>query len=70
MVTGLLVPENISMHQGFTACIRPGRFGRGKKVAVGTVYGALLAVGTTITLAYEGNRIKYPGGKELVPRLE
>ena len=40
-----------------------------KKVAIGTVTGALSAVGTTVALAYEGNPTKAQGGKTLVPRL-
>ena len=44
-----------------------GRYGRGKQVAIGTVSGALLAVGTKVALAYEGNPKKYQGKKSLVP---
>ena len=40
-----------------------------KKVAIGTVSGALSAVGKTVDLAYEGNPTKYQGEKTLVPRL-
>ena len=47
-----------------------GRYGQGKQVAIGTVSGALSAVGTTVTLAYEGNTTKAQGKKSLVPRLE
>ena len=40
-----------------------------KKVAIGTVSGALLAVGTKVALKYEGNPKKASGEKTLVPRL-
>ena len=40
---------------GFAACVRLVRYGQGKQVAIGTVSGALSAVGTTVDLAYEGN---------------
>ena len=53
----------------FAACVRMGRYGQGKQVAIGTVYGALLAVGATVALAYEGNTTKSQGEKHLVPRL-
>ena len=55
--------------RGFTACVHSGRYGQGKQVAIGTVSGALLAVGTTIDLAYEINPTKSQGEKTLVPRL-
>ena len=54
---------------GFTACVCSGRYGRGKQVAIGTVSGALSAVGRTVALAYEGNPIKSQGYTYLVPRL-
>ena len=46
-----------------------GRYGRGKQVVIGTVYGALLAVGKTVSLVYEGNLTKEKGDKYLVPRM-
>ena len=48
---------------GFTACVSSGRYGQGKQVAIGTVSGALLDVGTTVALAYEGNTTKAQGEK-------
>ena len=54
---------------GFAACVRLSRYGLGKKVAIGTVPGALSAVGTMVALAYEGNPTKSQGEKILVPRL-
>ena len=46
-----------------------GRYGRVKQVSIGTVSGALLAVGTTVALAYKDNPTKSQGEKMLVPRL-
>ena len=54
---------------GFADCVLLGRYGQGKQVAVGTVSGDLLAVGTNVDLAYEGNPTKTQGKKPLVPRL-
>ena len=54
---------------GFAACVRSGRYSLGKQVAIGTVSGALSAVGTMVALAYEGNSTKSQGEKTLVPRL-
>ena len=54
---------------GFTACVRSSRYGQGKQVAIGTVYGALSAVGQTVALAYGGNPTKAQGEKTLVPLL-
>ena len=54
---------------GFAACVRSGRYGQGKKIAIGTFYEALSAVGTTVALTYEGNPTKSQGKKILVTRL-
>ena len=54
---------------GFAACVRLGRYGQGKQVGIGTVSEALLAVGTTVVLAYEVNLTKSQGRKTLVPQL-
>ena len=54
---------------GFAACVRLGLYGWGKQVAIFTVSGALLAIGKTVALAYEGNPIKAKGEKDLVPML-
>ena len=48
---------------GFVACIRSVRYGQGKKIAIGTVSGALSYIGTTVALAYEGNPTKDQGEK-------
>ena len=54
---------------GFAACVRSGRYGWEKQVAIGTVSGALSAVSTTVALAYEGNTTKAQDKKTLLPRL-
>ena len=54
---------------GFAACILLGRYGRGKKVEIGRVSEAFLAVGVTVALAYEGNPTKAQGKKTLVTQL-
>ena len=46
-----------------------GRYGRGKQVAIGTVSGELLDVGTAVSLACEGNPTKAQGETTLVPQL-
>ena len=54
---------------GFSACVRLVLYDRGGEVAIGTVSGALSAVGMTVALAYEGNPTTAQGEKTLVPRL-
>ena len=54
---------------GFADYVRSGRYGRGKQVAIGTVYGELSAVGMKVVLANEGNPTKPKGETTLLPRL-
>ena len=54
---------------GFTACVRLGRYGQGKKFEIGTVSGAISAVGRTVDLAYERNSKKSQDEETLVPIL-
>ena len=46
---------------GFAACVRLGRYGQGKQVAIATVSEALSANGMTVALAYEDNSTKAQG---------
>ena len=48
-----LYQKRLKCLTGLTDFVRSGRFGIVKQVAVGTVSGALSAVGATISLAYE-----------------
>ena len=54
---------------GFAARVRQGSYGRGKRVAAGTVIGALTAVGQEISLACGTNPTKIAGSERLLPRL-
>ena len=54
---------------GFTARVRHGYYGRGKRVAAGTVVGALTAVGQEIALACGDNPTKVMESNKLLPRL-
>ena len=54
---------------GFAARVRQGLFGRGKRVAAGTVVGAITAVGQEIALACGTNPTKMTGSERLLPRL-
>ena len=54
---------------GFTARVRQGYYGRGKRVATGTVVGAITAVGQEIALACGTNPTKITGSEKLLPRL-
>jgi hypothetical protein len=54
---------------GFAARIRQGFYGRGKRVAAGTVVGAITAVGQEIALACGTNPTKMTGSERLLPRL-
>ena len=69
LATGCHVPAvSLVPHRIHSLCTL-GRYGQGKQVAIGTVSWALSVVGTTVALAYEGNRKKYQGENILVPRL-
>ncbi len=54
---------------GFAARSHQGYFGRGKRVATGTVVGAITAVRQEIALACGTNPTKITGGEKLLPRL-
>jgi hypothetical protein len=54
---------------GFAARVRHGYYGRGKRVAAGTVIGALTAVGQEIALACGDNPTKVVGSDKLLPCL-
>jgi hypothetical protein len=54
---------------GFAARVWHGYYGRGKRVAAGTVVGALTAVGQEIALACGDNPTKVAGSDKLLPRL-
>jgi hypothetical protein len=54
---------------GFAARVRQGLYGRGKRVAAGTVVGAFTAVGQEIALACGTNPTKITGSKRLLPQL-
>ncbi len=54
---------------GFAARVRHGYYSRGKRVAAGTVVGALTAIGQEIPLACGNNPKKVMGSGKLLPRL-
>ncbi len=54
---------------GFAAHVRQGYYGRGKRVATGTVTGAITAVGQAITLVCGTNPTKVAGSEKLLPRI-
>ena len=54
---------------GFAARVRQGYYGRGKRVAAGTVVGAITPVGQEIALACGTNPTKIVGSEKLLPRL-
>ena len=51
----------------FAARVRHGFYGRGKRVAAGTVVGALTAIGQEIALACGENPTKVVGSDKLFP---
>ena len=61
--------QRVQCLTGFADCVRLGRYGWGKQVAIGTVSGALSDVGMTVALAYEVNPTKSQCEKHLVPQL-
>jgi hypothetical protein len=66
---GVRYTTKVSVLMGFAARVRHGYYGRGKRVAAGTVVGALMAVGQEITLACGDNPTKVMGSDKLLPRL-
>jgi len=54
---------------GFAARVRQGLYGRGKRVAAGTVVDAITAVGQEIALACGTNPIKIAESERLLPQL-
>jgi hypothetical protein len=54
---------------GFAARVRHGYYGRGKRIATGTVVGTLTAIGQGVALACGDNPTKVTGSKKLLPQL-
>ena len=69
LLTGGAVHDQSDVLTGFAARIRQGFYGRGKRVAAGTVVGAITAVGQEIALACGTNPTKMTGSERLLPRL-
>ena len=66
---GVQYTTKVRVLTGFAARVRQGYYGRGKRVATGTVVGAITAVGQEIALACGTNPTKITGSKKLLPRL-
>ena len=66
---GVQYTTKVRVLTGFAARIRQGFYGRGKRVAAGTVVGAITAVGQEIALACGTNPTKIAGSERLLPRL-
>ena len=66
---GATYQQRVRCLTGFAACVCSGRYGRGKQVAIGTLYGSLSAIGMTVALSYEVNPTKSQGEKISIPRL-
>ena len=68
-VQGVNYTTRVRTLTGFTARVRQGYYGRGKRVATGTVTGAITAVGQAIALVCGTNPTKVTGSKKLLPRI-
>ena len=66
---GVQYTTKVRVLTGFAARIRQGFYGRGKRVAAGTVVGAITAVGQEIALACGTNPTKMTGSERLLPGL-
>jgi len=66
---GVQYTYRVRVLTGFAARVRQGYYGRGKRVATGTVVGAITAVGQEIALACGTNPTKLTGSEKLLPRL-
>ena len=66
---GVRYTTKVRVLTGFAARVHNGYYGRGKRIAAGTVVGALTAVGQEIALACGDNPTKVAGSDKLLPRL-
>ncbi len=66
---GVRYTTKLHVLTGFSAQVWQGYYGRGKRVAAGTVIGALTAVGQEIALACGDNPTKVTGSNKLLPWL-
>ncbi len=66
---GVQYTTKVRVLTGFAARVRQGLYGRGKRVAAGTVVGAFTAVGQEIALACGTNPTKITGSERLLPQL-
>ncbi len=66
---GVRYTTRVRVLTGFAARVRHGYYGRGKRVAVGTVIGALMAVGHEIALACGDNPTNVMNSDKLLPHL-
>jgi hypothetical protein len=66
---GVRYTTKVRVLTGFAARVGHGYYGRGKRVAAGTVVGALTAIGQEIPLACGDNPTKVMGCDKLLPRL-
>ncbi len=66
---GVQYTTKVRVLTGFAARVRQGLYGRGKRVAAGTVVDAITAVGQEIALACGTNPIKIAESERLLPQL-
>ncbi len=66
---GIEYMTRVRITTGFAACVRQGYYGRGKRVATGTVVGAITAIGQEIALVCGTNPTKVTGSKKILPRI-
>jgi len=68
-VQGIKYTTKVCALTGFAARVRQGLFGRGKRVATGTVIGAITAIGQEVVLVCGRNPTTILRSDKLLPRL-
>ncbi len=66
---GIEYTTRVRVITGFAARVQQGYYGRGKRVATGTVIGTITAVGQEIALVCGTNPTKVTGSKKLLPQI-
>ncbi len=66
---GIEYTTRVRVITGFAARVRQGYYGRAKRVATGTVVGAIMAVGQEIALLCGTNPTMVTGSEKLLPQI-
>ena len=68
-IQGIEYTTKVRALTGFASRVWQGLFGRGKRIATGTVVGAITAIGQEVALVCGQNPTKIAGSDKLLPKL-